>query len=262
MPGFVDMHSHVIPGIDDGPAELDQALDMLRAAADSGVRAIAATPHLRSDFPEVHVHEIAARCEALNTAVAAAGIALDIVPAAEVSLTWALEASDEELALASYGQNGTDLLIETPLTTVAGIDALLYRLRTRGYRLTLAHPERGREFQDDDEPLRRLHQQGVLLQVNASSVLGDERRSPAARLGRRLCRDGLVHALASDGHRARDWRPVTELAAAWGPAADLAGEQRARWMMCEVPAAILAGVSVPAPPPLAPARRRRRWAWR
>ena len=93
----------------------------------------------------------------------------------------------------------------------------------------------------EDELLRRLHDQGVLLQVNAGSLLTDERRSPSARLGQRLCREGLVHVLASDGHRARDWRPVTELASAFGAAVELVGEPRARWMMSEAPAAIIGG---------------------
>ncbi len=262
MTGFVDIHSHVIPGIDDGPPDLEQSIAMLRAAAESGVTTIAATPHLRSDFPDVEVSEIAEHCRTLGEQVRAQGIEIEIVPAGEVSLIWALEADAEELRLASYGQRGTNLLIETPLTAFAGLDTLLYGIRGRGYQVTLAHPERGREFQQDDEPLRRLHEQGVLLQVNASSLLTDERRSASARLGQRLCREGLVHALASDGHRARDSRAVTELASAFGAAAELVGEPRARWMMSEAPAAILGGALLPDPPRMTPPRRRRVWARR
>jgi protein-tyrosine phosphatase len=128
--GFVDLHAHVLPGIDDGAPDLESSLAMLRAAAESGTTTIASTP-----------------------------------------LVWALQASDEDLRLASYDQRGTDLLIETPSASVAGLDTLLYQLRVKGLRVTLAHPERNGEFQRDPEPLESLHHQGVLLQINAQSLL-------------------------------------------------------------------------------------------
>ena len=76
MAGYVDIHAHVLPGIDDGPDDMDESLAMARAAADSGIAVIASTPHLRSDFPDVHVRELADRCEATQAAIDAAGIAI------------------------------------------------------------------------------------------------------------------------------------------------------------------------------------------
>jgi protein-tyrosine phosphatase len=122
---------------------------MLRAAAASGTRRIAATAHLRSDFPDVRVGELAQRCQQLREAAARERLAIRIVCAAEVSLAWALEASNEELMLATYEQRGTDLLIETPTFNVAGLDRLLYELPAKRLRVTLAHPERNPEFQRD-----------------------------------------------------------------------------------------------------------------
>ena len=74
MSGYVDIHAHVLPGIDDGPSDLEGALAMLRAAAESGTTTIASTPHLRSDYPDVHVNELAQRCQALREEIARAGI--------------------------------------------------------------------------------------------------------------------------------------------------------------------------------------------
>lgn len=144
--GYVDIHTHVLPGIDDGPASLEECLAMARAAADCGTATIAASPHLRADFPDVHVHELADRCQALREAIERDGI-LRLVSGAEVSVGWAAEATNERLALASYGQRGTDLLIETPTIKLVGIDRFLYTLQAKGYRVTLAHPERSLEFQ-------------------------------------------------------------------------------------------------------------------
>jgi protein-tyrosine phosphatase len=180
------------------------------------------------------------------------------VPGAEVSLIWAFEASDEELTLASYGQRGSDLLVETPSMGTAVFDMMLCRLRERGFRIVLAHVERVPEFQRDPERLEALAEQGVLLQVNADAVLARPRGSPDARLGRRLCADGLIHVVASDGHGASEWRPITRLAEGAEAAASLVGPERARWMTEGSPAAILDGRELPEAPSLVTSRQRRR----
>lgn len=256
--GYVDIHAHVLPGIDDGPDELEQSLEMLRAAADSGIATIAATPHLRPDFPDVRVRELADRCRALRGAIEREKIPIRLVGGAEVSIVWAVDASDEELALASYDERGADLLIETPPRRFVGIDRFLEGLREKGYRITLGHPERSIDFARDDAPLRELVAQGVLLQVNAGSLLGSDSGAHIQRLARHLVEEGLVHTIASDGHRGTVWRPVTSLPEAVGVASSLVGTERARWMAAGAPAAIVDGSALPHAPPmlLTPERRR------
>jgi protein-tyrosine phosphatase len=256
--GYVDLHAHALPGIDDGPSDTTGAIAMLRAAATAGIGTLAVTPHLRSDFPDVHVDELHRRCRSLREAAARAGIEIQIECGAEVSLVWALEASDEELALATFGQRGTDLLIETPTFDVVGFESRLNQLRAKGLRVTLAHPERNVEFQRAPSRLADLVQDGVLVQVNAETLLGAARRSDTQRLGRHLCSEGLVHALASDGHRAAGWRPVTCLAKAARVAAALVGPDRAHWMTHAAPEAIIAGVALPDSPEPPNGRRRPR----
>ena len=244
--GLVDIHAHVLPGIDDGPQKLADALELLRAAAGCGITTLAATPHVRSDFPDVKLGELAARVQALQEEAERESIAVGLVAGAEVSLLWAVEASDDELTLASYGQRGKDLLIETPHGS-AGLARLLHGLRSRGFRVTLAHPERSSEFQRDSSQLAELVRQGILLQIDAASLIGRQ-RSPTRRLAATLCRGGLAHAIASDAHRAASWRPVTALADAVAAAATIVGPGRARWMVRDAPGAIVAGVAVPDPP--------------
>ncbi len=199
MSGYVDIHAHVLHGIDDGPSELPDALAMLRAAALSGTATIVATPHVRSDFPDVGVHQLADRCAELRANLVREGIDIELVCGAEVALSWAIDADDDELRLAGYGQRGTDLLIETPPTVTAGLETLLYELRMRGFRITLAHPERSRQFQADDRPLRELVAEGVLLQINASSLLASDRASRSRRLGRSCARKGSSTPLPQTG---------------------------------------------------------------
>jgi protein-tyrosine phosphatase len=255
--GLVDIHAHLLPGIDDGPEDVAGAVEMARAAAASGVATIAATPHLRGDFPLVRVEEISRLREHLAEEVAAASIALRIVSGAESSLIWALEANDEQLTAATYDQRGKDLLIETP-DDVSALDQLLYRIRARGVRVTLAHPERSPAFQREPNRLTRLHEQGVLLQINGDALVA-RTASPRRRLAEDLCRKGLAHVIASDGHRATEWRPVSSLAAGVEALVALVGEKRAQWMAAGSPAAILEGRPLPEPPDLQPPRR---WSWR
>lgn len=251
MVGLVDIHSHLLPGIDDGPDTLEESLDMARAAVAAGITTIAATPHLRADFPGVHIHEIADRCEELEAALDEQHISLRVVSGAEASLTWALEASDEELRLATYGQQGTDLLVETPYDP-SMLEQLLHGVRTRGVRVTLGHPERS--LRRDPERLEALVTQGVLLQINADALLAP-RTSGKRRIAEHLCRAGLASVVASDGHRGDAWRPVTALGEAAAVLVDLVGTARAEWMTSELPHTILSGAAIPEPPAVERAQR-------
>jgi protein-tyrosine phosphatase len=255
--GFTDIHAHVLPGIDDGPPDLHRAIEMLRAAADSGTATIASTPHLRTDYPDVHVNELADRCQSLRDEITREGIDISLVSGAEVSLVWALEASDEDLKLATYNQRGTDLLVETPSLNVAGLDRLLFELRVKGFRITLAHPERNPEFQRDPSRLEDLARQGVLLQPTAGALIKKRRPSPTTRLAQHLCAVGLVHAIASDGHRATSWRAVTTIGAAADAVEAFVGPQRTHWMTHTGPTAILDGEELAEPPGIIDRRRRR-----
>jgi protein-tyrosine phosphatase len=134
------------------------------------------------------------------------------------------------------------------------LEQLLFQVRARGLRVTLAHPERSGAFKANPETLTRLFEQGVLLQVNAQALLAP-RRSTTRRLAEDLCRDGLAHVLASDGHRGHEWRPVSELAEGVKALSALVGTERARWMARDAPAAIVEGADLPEPPPVHSARR-------
>ena len=136
-------------------------------------------------------------------------------------------------------------MIETPTFNVGSLESLLYQLRSKGLRVTHAHPERDVEFQRDPARLIGLVRQGVLLQLKSESLLSTPRRSDTDRLGRYLCAEGLAHALASDGHRAAGWRPVGCLADVMPAAVALVGAERAYWMMQTAPAAVIAGDELP-----------------
>ncbi len=249
----IDLHSHVLPGIDDGPADQDGSLALIRAAAADGTDTLAATPHLRHDFPSVHLREIASRCVSLNQSLPA-DLEVTVVPGGEVDLIWAQNASVDELRLASYWQRGTDLLIETPYGPLAtGFEELLFRISLQGFRILLAHPERNSTFQGDPARLAALVERGVLVQVTAASLAASEKHSRSRRLALSLIEEGLAHVIASDAHSAGSMR--APLSAGVAAAARVA-PARAEWMVSDAPAAVLAGEPLPAPPQERSAPRR------
>ena len=246
---MIDLHSHLLPGIDDGPDDLEHSLQLAEAAAAQGTRVLAATPHLRGDFPDVRPEELAQRCDEIRAAIGEAGIELDVVQGGEVGVQWGVHASDDELRAGSYGGNGRDLLVETPYGGLTdGFEQLLLSLAGRGYRLLLAHPENNQTFQDQPERLRDLVAAGVLLQVTARSLIRPDRRRGPRPLAEWLVREGLAHVLASDAHSGRELRPPA-LGAGAEAAAALVGEARARWLVEDAPAAVLAGEPLPELPP-------------
>lgn len=252
---LIDLHCHILPGIDDGPDDLRSSLELARVLSDEGVRTVAATPHLRDDYPEVHPTELRARCDQLRQALADADINLSVVPGGEVDLLWALTAPDDDLALVSYGQNGSWLLIETPngpLPTT--FEQSLAELRGRGYRVLLAHPERNEDLQANPERAVELTRDGVAMQITVSVLSRSGRQSKSARLAHSLLERGAVHAISSDAHgatghrRAPGWKALKT--------AGISTDQ-IHWMVQEVPAAILSGSPLlpSRAPSTAPARR-------
>jgi protein-tyrosine phosphatase len=246
---MIDLHAHLLPGLDDGPADEAGAVELASEAAAAGVTVMAATPHLRADFPAVRVEELEARVAELRQRLDAAGIALEVVGGGEVDVLWAQRASDEMLRAASYGGRGTDLLVETPYGPLTEMfEQLLFRIQVRGFRVLLAHPERNPSFQREPARLERLVEGGVLVQLTAASVVGSAR---ARRLSQRLIEGGRAHVIAGDLHRAGGGRASVAQAAA-------AAGERGRWMVTEAPAAILAGNPLP-PMPASQPRQRRGW---
>lgn len=255
---MIDLHCHVLPGLDDGPLGSDASLAMLRVLEADGVQTVVATPHLRADYPNVVASELADRCRALRAQAAEAGCAIGVAAGGEVDIDWALNAAPGDLRAVSLRGAGTDLLLETPHGRLpAGFEDSVVALTHSGFRVTLAHPELNPVLQRAPERLGGLVRAGVLLQVSARSLLRDDRRSRSAALARHLVRDGLCHVLATDAHSAGPWR-APDLSRGVLAAAQLAGA-RAEWMVTDAPAAILAGAPLPAAPATAPSPRGLAW---
>jgi len=258
----IDLHCHVLPGIDDGPATLEESLALARAARTAGITTLVATSHVSRDYPNT-AESIAQGVRTVNAALQEAGIDVEVVAGAEVALPWGIELDPAELRALRLG-GGPWLLAECPLSSGVGdLAPLLHALQAAGHRIVLAHPERSPVLQRDPARVRELVDAGMLCSITAGSLVGQfGRQVQEATL--RLVDQGLVHNVTSDAHDAVGRPPGLRapLLAAAVQAPVLAA--RLEWLTWEVPRAILDGESPP-PPPRAPhaprAPRTRRWRW-
>jgi protein-tyrosine phosphatase len=248
---MLDLHCHLLPGIDDGPALQADAIAMAEAHVAAGVDTVVCTPHVDWSVDNTAA-DIASAVTRLRSAIDGAGIPLRIAPGAEVGLTRALELPDAELVRLCIA-GGPWLLLEAPLRPSTGVEMAIGQILMRGHRVLLAHPERSPAFQGDVDALRRLVASGVLCQVTASSLTGAF-GSRVRRFATELVREGLTHVVASDAHdvtrRPPGLRSHIE-AAGLGEHVDHLTET--------VPTAILSGGQIPGYRPRIVVASRRRW---
>jgi protein-tyrosine phosphatase len=193
----IDLHCHLLPDVDDGPATLDESVEYARTASREGTDTIVATPHVE----HVDVRELPERVRALREALAEEGIELGVECGGELKPFSLPSLSDEELDLIAHGPPGRRwLLLEVPFRGLG--DDLLYaveELGRRGFAALLAHPERASSFRASIPALHEQVGRGARIQMNVGPLTGAEspERQDAAR---RLLRTGLPAALATDAH--------------------------------------------------------------
>ncbi len=247
---MIDLHTHVLPGVDDGCRTIEESVELARAAAADGITALAATPHVRFDYPTepATMERLVAEVRA---AVADARIPIEILPGGELALDLFDQLAPEAVRRFGLGGNPDVVLLEFPY---AGwplvLDGIVSSLRAGGKTVVLAHPERNAEVQAEPEALADLVGRGVLVQLTAASL--DGRLGPSSRrAGRALLERGLAHLLASDAHTPDVRRGGLRAAAEAVGDAGLA-----RWLTETMPRALVEGERLPERPDV-PHRRRR-----
>lgn len=241
---LVDLHSHVLPGVDDGAPDLDYALRMLRIAEAEGITTIAATPHINRCPPD----QIEPAVERLNQAARDAGLNILVVPGSEDRFTPELLDRMQAGRLVTLNHTAY-LLVESSLTGEfpPNLRQVIYDLQLAGVWPVLAHPERYPPVQRDPDVLLDLINAGVLMQINADSLAGGHRHGRARHTAELLLRRRMGHLIASDAHNTGSRPP--RLQAALTRAAELTDPDYVAWMV-DTAAAILRGDPVDPPEPL------------
>jgi protein-tyrosine phosphatase len=243
----IDLHSHILPGLDDGARDLDDALAIARSAVADGITVVAATPHVREDFPTT-ADAMEQGVRQLQGLLDRERIGLRVLPGGEISLEQLDRLSQDELRRFGLAGNSRYLLVETPYVEwTMPLDDIVARLAPLGMTPVIAHPERNGAVQSDNAKVVDLVRSGALIQVTAASLdgrLGSRTRACA----RKLVELGLVHMIGSDAHAAG----VREigLSTARGAVRDA---ELAHWLTEGVPGAIVRREELPHRP--TPGRR-------
>jgi protein-tyrosine phosphatase len=239
---MVDLHHHLLPGIDDGSTDLANSVAMARMAVEDGITHVVCTPHASNHWTFVPA-TVAAKLDELRAALVAESIPLTLGSGCDFHLSF----DNIEDAFAKprrYTINGNHyLLVELPDILLApGIGETLHNLRVSGMTPILTHPERNPTLQHDEDRLANWLRDGLLVQVTAGSVLG-EMGKEAERMAHRLLANRWVHFLATDAHNITTRPP--RMRAAHDLVAKKYGAAYAHALCIANPAAVFGGQPLP-----------------
>lgn len=233
---MIDLHCHILPGIDDGAKTLDISLEMARIAVDDGIRTMACTPHI---YPGMYMNDgpgIAAAREALQAELDRAGIALRLVVGADVHLVPGLIDGLRSGLVPTLHGSRYFLLEPSHTTPPPRMEESVFNLIASGYTPVITHPERLTWVESHFPVFQRLIGQGAWMQVTAGALTGVF--GPRAKYwGERFVGEGMTHILATDAHSNGRRRP--RLTEGLAVVERLVGAQEAQRMVLERPQAIL-----------------------
>ena len=236
---MIDLHSHILPGLDDGARTIEDSREIARRSIADGITAIAATPHVRDTYP-TSADAMEQGVVRLQRDLDAEGIRLDVLRGGELSLEYVLALDDGELRRFTLAGSGRYLLIECPyFGWPIGLENALATLRYGGVIPILAHPERNPDVAENSGLIERAVKAGALVQLTATSLEGRLDRR-AKRSAAELLKRRLVHLVASDAHMP----DVREAGLATAVAA-IGDDGLSRYLTEEAPAAIVSGDDVP-----------------
>jgi protein-tyrosine phosphatase len=242
---FVDIHCHLLPGIDDGAKSWEESLAMAEIAVADGIGTIVVTPHQLGNFAHNGGATIRQRTAELQQQVREQGLPLVVHPGADVRIDEFMLAGLRSGDVLTLADRGTHVLLELPHELYFPLEGVLDRLQQAGMIGILSHPERNQGLLQQPHLTRSLVERGCLMQVTAGSLMGTFGQ-PCQKMAEWMLEEGLVHFLATDAHGSKSRRPL--LKRAFQRVTQLLDEETATDLCCRNPAAIVAGESVVAKP--------------
>lgn len=252
---MIDLHTHILPGIDDGVRTEEEAVEFARVAHADGIRTIVATPHCKEGFFVNDRDAVLAAVAPLEARLESEGIDVRLVPGAEVHICADLVDRIKDGRAPTLADNGRTLLLELSLSQYpVDLANLVFQLKLAGIVVVLAHPERIRYFQDDVSRYVEVVRMGAYGQLTTGSLLGTFGTS-AREFSEELLEKRLVHVLATDAHNTRGRPPLMREAVE--VAGEIVGERFAEAMATSIPRTLLDGREPDVPEPRADQPRKR-----
>jgi protein-tyrosine phosphatase len=239
---LIDLHAHILPGIDDGPQSLDKSLDMARLAVADGITTTVATPHLfrhkSVNFNDLNSPEdILGGVEDFNQQLSAAGIDLTVLPGCEIPLFSDIIKFIDTDRIVTINNGKRYICLELPDSIIPpATEDVIFQLNSRGLTPIITHPERNPVLYEMPHKLERFISLGCLAQITALSLT----RGFGWRIywfTKRLLREGLVHLMATDAHNLNSRPPL--MGKALQKLSKLVGESQAWDMVATIPERII-----------------------
>ncbi|OHC08786.1 MAG: hypothetical protein A3K25_06375 [Planctomycetes bacterium RIFOXYB12_FULL_42_10] len=239
---MIDIHTHILPAIDDGPTTMTESLEMCRIAVNDGIKKMIATPHVQNGMYDLDANKVLEKIHLLNQLVKQEGLDLVIFPGAEVHLSDRLLDAEilKESSILTLNGGRKYILLEFPFQWVpSGTEHVIFKLRSMGFTPILPHLERNFKIQRDPSMIRHFAEMGAILQVTAQSITGDFDAAPM-KCALWMLKNNLVHVIASDAHSPAGRPPI--LTKALKVVSDKLGEEAAKKMVLDHPGMILEGL--------------------
>ncbi len=239
---FVDIHCHILCGMDNGAVDMGQSLAMARMAAADGIRTVIATPHQLGAYSHNTAEAIRSRASQLHRLLVEQSIRLEVLPGAELRMEHELVERIKAGDVLTLADRARHVLLELPHEMQLPVERLLEDLARAGLVPILSHPERNLGLLENPQIVSRLVSSGCLMQVTAASLVGGFGHS-VKRFAERLVARGLVHFVATDAHSITSRRPL--MRRAFERLALLAGLETAHELCCRNPLRVSLGEEVP-----------------
>jgi protein-tyrosine phosphatase len=269
---MIDLHNHILPGLDDGAEVLEESIEMCRISFRDGIRTVVATPHILPGIYENNRPTILAKVHELNEAIKKFGVRssgfgvknldpitqlpndsiteLEILPGADIHFSFDLLQRYENGEIVAVNDLGRYLMVEFEFQGIPyKAEEALFQLLTKGIVPIISHPERNFEIGHNPKRYYEMIRMGCLGQVTAMSLTGEF--GPEIRqIAEKLFKKRLIHIIASDAHSAGRRPPI--LSSGVKAAEKIVGKKEAQKMVTEYPQAILEGRKPDIPEPLSP----------
>jgi protein-tyrosine phosphatase len=246
-PGIIDIHCHLLPGIDDGAKNWDESLRMARQAVAEGIVAAVMTPHQLGQYSATAGNQIRQLTAEFQQHLEGAGIPLQVFPGADVRIDSDMIDRLKSGDCLTLADTGRYVLLELPHELYIPLEPVLEQLNRIGVTGILSHPERNQGLLRQAEIIPRLIAQGCLMQITADSLIGTFGPAPE-EFSVAMLQNGWVHFLATDAHSPRNRRP--RILEAMRRAESLCGASYARSIVYDNPRAVVAGEACPELPAL------------
>ncbi len=237
---MIDIHCHILPGMDDGPAELDTTMQMLRIAEDDGISHIIATPHYRcQDVPTME--DIDDRVAVVRYRMEKSNMRIRLLRGADIRLTYELLDCMSRRALPTI--NGSRyFLLELPDLPPPHVDEFIFEAKLKGYAPIITHPERNYTLLASPRQSEQLRNAGALLQITAMSITGEFGRK-IKKYALQLIKMGCVDFVATDAHGTNHRVPI--LSRAYWEVTTLLDRDAAQRIFVDNPRAVIEDRALP-----------------